>query len=150
MKCAQILMKGTKIWPVIALKKAVPLLNQTTNMLQQLLVSEQDCNIKQARRRCCTFGKLCCVSSVTWKALESDPVSWHGATRRIEDFHLVWGTGAHDHGLGHHPSHLGRLQVAHQDGHAVLHLLRERQRKKRKNNNKTFLPLPVFDFVESK
>lgn len=121
MKCAQILMKGTKIWLVIALKKAVPLQNETTNMLQQLLVSEQDCNIEQARRR-----------SVTWKALESDPVSWHGATRRVEDFHLVWGTGAHDHGLGHHPSHLGRLQVTHQDGHAVLHLHREREREKTK------------------
>lgn len=60
----------------------------------------------------------------TWKALENNSVTSNCSSWRIQDFHLVWGAGTHDHGLGHHASHLGWLQVAKQDGHAVLHLHR--------------------------
>lgn len=67
------------------------------------------------------------TGSSTWKALEYDSVTSNCSTWRIQDFHLVWGAGTHDHGLGHHSSHLGWLQVAKQDGHAVLHLHRNRK-----------------------
>lgn len=64
----------------------------------------------------------------TWKALEYDSVTSNCSTWRIQDFHLVWRAGTHDHSLGHHPSHLSRLQVAKQDGHTVLHLYRNQRR----------------------
>lgn len=63
----------------------------------------------------------------TWKALEDDSVASRCSSWRIQDFHLVWGAGTHDHGLGHHSSHLGWLQVAKQDGHAILHLHTEQK-----------------------
>ena len=36
---------------------------------------------------------------------------------------LFRGRGAHDHGLGVDAAHLGRLEVAQEDGHPVLHLI---------------------------
>lgn len=36
---------------------------------------------------------------------------------------LFRGRGAHDHGLGVDAAHLGRLEVAQEDGHPVLHLV---------------------------
>lgn len=60
----------------------------------------------------------------TWKALENYFISGNCSAWRIQDFHFVRGAGTHDHGLGHHTSHLGWLQVAKQDGHTVLHLHR--------------------------
>merc|ERR1719391_1988222 len=41
----------------------------------------------------------------------------------VQDLHFVRGAGTHDHGLGHHASHLSRLQVTHQHCHTVLHLV---------------------------
>lgn len=61
----------------------------------------------------------------TWEVLESDSVPWSSSTGRIEDLHLVWGAGTHDHGLWHHAPHLGWLKVTQQDRHAILHLHRE-------------------------
>lgn len=64
------------------------------------------------------------MAAGTWEALESDSVPRHRSTWGVEDFHLVGRAGTHDHGLRQHASHLGRLQVAHQHSHAILHLHR--------------------------
>lgn len=149
-KCAQILMKGNKHDGYCLGKKS---------SAPPKLINDHCCSDRWGRawtepqHRASValvlpmWEVLSCVKS-TWKAQESDSVSWHGATGRIQDLHLVWGAGTHDHGLGNHPSHLGRLQVAHQDGHAVLHLHRERERTSRKHFAAA-VPGPVFDFMES-
>lgn len=37
--------------------------------------------------------------------------------------HFVGAGGAHEHTLGQDASHFGRFQIAHEDGHSILHLL---------------------------
>ena len=63
--------------------------------------------------------------TLTCIAVNDDPVADCTALWWVDYLDLLRSTGAHDHGLGENPSHLGGLQVTQEHGTSVHHLVRE-------------------------